>query len=122
MKPLLIIFMTLLTSFMVWGYKDDVNSILLFLSVYFIVVYWALGYKWKYSNKNTNTNLVINVRKYLILSAYFLLNGVIIHRAYVFGGENILFGLAWFSITSLLLVSRWKQLTKKLLTDSHGVD
>jgi hypothetical protein len=112
MKALLIISMTLLTSFLVWGYRSNINSTLLFLAVYFIVIYWAMGYEWTNSSKVTNTRFIINVRKGLILATYVLLNFVVLYRAYIFGGGDIFFGAAWLSITSLLLVSKWKQLTK----------
>ncbi len=121
MKVLLIIFMTLFTSFMGWGYKDDINSIFLFLAVYFLVVYWALGYDWTSSRKVTNISFIINARKGLLLAAYILLNYVVLHRAYIFGGGDIFFGIAWFSLTSLLLVSKWKQLTKKHSRHSHSI-
>jgi hypothetical protein len=115
MKIFVIVFMTLFTLFMVWGYKDSISSALLFLGVYFILVYWALGYRWTSSSEGgKNTYLIINTRKGAILIAYVLFNFVVIHRAYFFGGNDVFFGMAWFSITSLLLVSKWRYLSSKL--------
>lgn len=109
MKLLLFIFITLFVFFLIFGHKYNVSSVLLLLGIYSLIIYRLLGYKQRNLKEKNTKAITLKLRRCFLLTAFVLFNCVVLHRAYVFGGVDIFFGVAWFVVTSLLLISKWKE-------------